>query len=150
MFYKKLKITLQEIDLVNEEEYPLRSSDFAIKRREQKLMMKLHPQQKTTDSQAHTPRQTHRSDIAERKWEPRIFIDVPPDCELLYSRGVLIFFLCFQSELATEVEFCKGTFSWIVKGECSLSRFILDRTKFASKKKIVFIISSHRFCGRLF
>ena len=68
MFYKKLKITLQEIDLVSKEEYPLRNSDFAIKRREQKLMMKLHHQQKTTDSQAHTPRLTHRSDIAERKW----------------------------------------------------------------------------------
>ena len=69
MFYKKLKITLQEIDLVNEEEYPLRNSDFAIKRREQtELMMKLHHQQKTTDSRAHTPCQTHTSEIAERKW----------------------------------------------------------------------------------
>ena len=43
-FYKKLKSTLEEIDLANEEEYPLRNSDFAIKRREQKLMMKLHHQ----------------------------------------------------------------------------------------------------------
>ena len=103
MFYKKLKITLQEIDLVNEEEYPLRNSDFAIKQREQKLMMKLHHQQKTTDSQAHTPRQKYKSDIAERKWQPRIFIDIPPDCELLYLRGVLSFFLCFRRELATEV-----------------------------------------------
>ena len=43
-FYKKLKKTVQEIDLANEEEYPFRNSDFAIKRREQKLMMKLHHQ----------------------------------------------------------------------------------------------------------
>lgn len=42
-FYKKLKSTLEEIDLANEEEYPVRKSDFAIKQREQKLM-KLHHQ----------------------------------------------------------------------------------------------------------
>ena len=30
-FYKKLNSTLEEIDLANEEEYPLRNSDFAIK-----------------------------------------------------------------------------------------------------------------------
>ena len=42
MFYKKLKSSLEELDLANEEEYPLRNSDFAIKRREQKLMVKLH------------------------------------------------------------------------------------------------------------
>ena len=42
--YKKLKSTLQEIDVANEKESPLRDSDFAIKRREQKLMMKLHHQ----------------------------------------------------------------------------------------------------------
>ena len=41
-FYKKLKKTVQEIDLANEEEYPLRNSDFAITQRGQKLMMKLH------------------------------------------------------------------------------------------------------------
>ena len=44
MFHKKLKSTLEEIDIANEEEYPLRNSDFAIKQREQKLMMKLHYQ----------------------------------------------------------------------------------------------------------
>lgn len=42
-FYKKLNSTLEEIDLANEEEYPVRNSDFAIKQREQKLM-KLHHQ----------------------------------------------------------------------------------------------------------
>ena len=43
-FYKKLKSTLEEIDLANDEEYPLRNCDFAIKQREQKLMLKLHHQ----------------------------------------------------------------------------------------------------------
>ena len=43
-FYKKLKSTVEERDLANKEEYPLRNSDFAIKRREQKVMMNFHHQ----------------------------------------------------------------------------------------------------------
>ena len=66
-FYKKLKSTLEEIDLANEEEYPLWNSDFAIKRREKKTHAETPSSAQTTDSQAHTHRQTHTRDIAERK-----------------------------------------------------------------------------------
>ena len=40
--YTKLKNHLQEVDLANEDEYPLRTSGFALKRRLQKQKQHLH------------------------------------------------------------------------------------------------------------
>ena len=41
-FYKKLKTTIEELELAHEEDYPLRNSVFAVKRRRQKEIMKIH------------------------------------------------------------------------------------------------------------